>query len=66
MTRRTAALAAVCAAVLSAVAAVAAPAGAQSSAPPDTSGSNPVIVIVGVLLVTGIAVYVTARLRRRP
>ena len=65
MTRRTTAIVAGFAAVLGTVLALASPAGAQSSAP-DTSGSDPVIVIVGVLLVTGIAVFVTARLKRRP
>lgn len=31
---------------------------------PDTSGSDPIVLVVGVLLVTGIAVYVVARRRR--
>jgi LPXTG-motif cell wall-anchored protein len=34
------------------------------SDPPDTSGSDPFVLIVGVVLVTAIAVYVVARRKR--
>jgi LPXTG-motif cell wall-anchored protein len=34
------------------------------SEPPDTSGSNPFVVIIGVLLFTAIAVFVVSRRHR--
>lgn len=38
---------------------------AQSSAPADPNGSNPAVVIVGVLLVTALIVTVVIRRSRR-
>ncbi|MCU1370069.1 MAG: hypothetical protein JWO77_1263 [Ilumatobacteraceae bacterium] len=35
------------------------------STPPDTSGSDPVVLVVGVLLVTGIIAFVVARRAKR-